>query len=326
MLRALRPQRNPAASVALALALGATALACGGDDAAEAGEDDVVAEDPHGTSGPRAAPTPPASTDGEDEPEAAEPSGPRCDPKKPFGKPVRVPGLTGHHATFTADELTAFFSYNRRELFMATRPSRDAAFGAPKNLTTLNTLASEDNPSVSADGLTIYFDRDGQEGGIFKATRESTDDAFGRPERFLASTTEVVRWAPFVSADGETVLFSREGSGSASVDLWWKRGDAAERAIAGVNGPKIDRTPVLSADGLTLVFGSDRDGTNPTEYGIWIAKRKSTSEAFGKPTKLSELGPLVGWMPSWLSPDGCALYLNFFMYATPETSVALRPL
>jgi hypothetical protein len=42
-----------------------------------------------------------------------------------------------------------------------------------------------------------------------------------------------------------------------------------------------------------------------------MATRKSTAEDFSEPVNVTELeGPLVIDAPTWVSPDGCRLYLQ----------------
>jgi len=75
-----------------------------------------------------------------------------------------------------------------------------------------------------------------------------------------------------------------------------------------VNSSADDSVPSLSADGLILVFASERPG-GQGEADLWISMRATTSEPWGEP---KNLGPPVNtsdtdWSLS-LSPDGCTLY------------------
>ena len=90
--------------------------------------------------------------------------------------------------TLTEDELTIVFSGYRLDggrgewdLWMATRPSRSSRFGDVTNLRMLNTGFSDMHPSITPDGLVLYFasDRNGRF-QIFRAYRDSREHRLGR--------------------------------------------------------------------------------------------------------------------------------------------------
>ena len=77
-----------------------------------------------------------------------------------------------------------------------------------------------------------------------------------------------------------------------------------------VNSKYADRDPSLSADGLTLLFESDRPG-GQGNCDLWMCSRKSVSDPFGEPVNL---GPTINSSfneasPS-LSSDGLMLLLD----------------
>ena len=91
--------------------------------------------------------------------------------------------------SISADGLTLFFHSRRgggrggNDLYMATRATTSDPFTNVVNLGPLvNTAANETNPSISADGRSLYFNsnRGGGFGGtdIYVATRASVNDAF----------------------------------------------------------------------------------------------------------------------------------------------------
>ena len=148
----------------------------------------------------------------------------------------------------------------------------DFVFGEPTNLgPTVNSAYSDRDPSISADGLQLYFTdwsnpRPGGYGStdIWVTTRPTKDDPWGTPVN-LGST---------------------------------------------VNSSYDDLTPSISADGLSLYFGSDRPGG----YGdrdIWVTTRTTTGDPWGEPVNL---GPIVNSSgadrgPS-ISADGLSLFLH----------------
>jgi Tol biopolymer transport system component len=75
-----------------------------------------------------------------------------------------------------------------------------------------------------------------------------------------------------------------------------------------VNSSADDSVPSLSADGLILVFASERPGGHG-EADLWMTTRATTSEPWGEPENLGSPvnTPDTDWCLS-LSPDGCTLY------------------
>jgi len=133
----------------------------------------------------------------------------------------------------SSDELTMYFCSDRPgghgegDIWMSTRPSRGAPWGAPTNLgPNVNTAYGEWNPSISSDGLALYFDSDkpGGYGGedLYMSTRPSKDAPWGAPTN-LGSTvnTPYGEYAPWICSDGMTLYFdSAKPGGYGSDDLW----------------------------------------------------------------------------------------------------------
>ncbi|HUT36726.1 MAG TPA: SUMF1/EgtB/PvdO family nonheme iron enzyme [Planctomycetota bacterium] len=102
---------------------------------------------------------------------------------------------------------------------------------------------------------------------------------------------------PHVSADGLTLLFSScrpGGRGHDTCDLWMcTRRSVAEPWGSPANlGPQVNSTddeldPCLSADGLTLYFGSDRPG-GLGKYDLWMCTRRTVGDPWGS---AQSLGP-----------------------------------
>jgi len=106
----------------------------------------------------------------------------------------------------------------------------DFTFGTPTNLgPTVNRSAADAIPSISADGLELYFgsNRSGGYGSadIWVTTRETTDDPWGTPVNLGPTVnTAYGECGPSISADGLTLYFDdwqnpRPG-GVGSYDLW----------------------------------------------------------------------------------------------------------
>jgi len=255
-------------------------------------------------------------------------------PPANLGPVVNSPAFDGG-PSISADGLSLYFTSERPggsgggDLWVTRRTKLTDPFGAPENLrTAVNSPANEFAPSISADGLSIYFDSD-RPGGlgssdIWVATRAATAEPFGPPRNVGAPVNSAASdGLPGISADGLTLYFSsRRAGGLGEMDLWAARRKktsdpftAAESLGAVVNSPHHDWGPSVSADGRYLFFMSDRPGGHGSQ-DIWAAERASDSSPFGRPQNLgpSLNSPALDARPS-ISADGSTL---FFMSDRPH--------
>ena len=159
-----------------------------------------------------------------------------------------------------------------RRLF--SPPTPDGDWGPPVNLgPTVNSSAWDSCPSISADGLSLYFDsyRPGGSGNcdLWVTTRATVSDPWGQPVN-LGPRVNSSAWEyqPGISADGLNLFFfSNRPGGSGDDDLWvTKRASTFDPWTEAVNlGPTVnssarDICPYISADGSTLYFSSGRPG------------------------------------------------------------------
>jgi Tol biopolymer transport system component len=204
------------------------------------------------------------------------------------------------------------------------RPGRTVGcdWSAPTNLgQTVNGGSFEGGPSLSSDGLTLYFasDRVGGYGkeDIWASTRRTTSDAFGSPTNLGSTVNSVFSdFAPDIAADGLSVYFGSDRSGGVGdVDLWIATRASTSEAFGapkdlgpGINSQSVDDHPNISEDGLALYFTSSRAGGSG-DADLWVATRPVMDEPFGSPVSL---GPTVN-SPSYdgepsISADGLTLY------------------
>ncbi|GAG34187.1 unnamed protein product, partial [marine sediment metagenome] len=173
--------------------------------------------------------------------------------------------------------------YGRADLWVTTRPTVFHNWGTPVNLgSTVNSSYYDGFPSISADGLSLYFGewdfpyRPGGYGGsdMRVTTRTTIHDDWGEPVNLgptVNSSSDDD--APFITADGLTLFFASNRSGP--YDFWvTTRPTTEDDWVTPVNlGPVVNSSamegcPSISADGSTLYFNSDRpDGVGG--YDIW---------------------------------------------------------
>ena len=204
--------------------------------------------------------------------------------------------------SISADGLSLYFVTDRDvvgggDIWVAVRHSTSEPFGPPTSLgAAVNSSEDEGSPSISADGLELFFDR-APEGRIYVATRSSITAAFGKPQVVNLGRTGCCDGFPDVSADGRELYFcSDRAGGMGGDDIWVTSRPAAGSAFgAAVNlGPTVnaasnDCEASISRDGTTLFFASDRKGGRGG-YDIWLSVRGSRSRPFGEPVNA---GPQV---------------------------------
>ena len=204
------------------------------------------------------------------------------------------------------------------------RVKADFTFGETTNIgAPVNTSYDEQNPTISADGLELYFQsrRPGGYGNwdLWVAKRASLDDPWGEPVNLGPLVNNSVgNWSHGISADGLQLYFEANRSGNfGGVDLWvavreTKDEPWGEPVNLGptVNSSVNDACPNISADGLELYFRSNRPG-GCGELDLWVSKRPMIDEPWGEPVNL---GPTVNspdyeGFPS-LSADGLSMFFN----------------
>jgi hypothetical protein len=201
----------------------------------------------------------------------------------------------------------------------------DFTFGTPINLgPTVNRPAQDWCPSLSANGLELYFESgrvDGYGGwDLWVTTRETIQDEWGTPVNLGPTiNSERLTHGVTISLDGLSLYFaSNELGGSGDLDIWFTtRATFSDPWVKPVNlGPIVnssveDMRPSISADGLSLFFTSKRPGGYGGFADIWVTTRESVSDPWGAPVNLGPNvnSPLGEGLPS-ISADGRKLFFS----------------
>ena len=152
----------------------------------------------------------------------------------------------------------------------------------------VNSPSGDSGPSVTEDGLELYFTsmRPGGFGGpdIYVTTRASTSDPWGPALNLGAKINTAYGnslygdWSGGISHDGLTMFFAsaRPPGNASNLDIWMTRRTTREseweqpvRLPSPVNSPSMDSSPSISADGLTLYFVSARPGGVGGDSDFW---------------------------------------------------------
>ncbi len=256
------------------------------------------------------------------------------------GPRIPVPNVNSSadeaYPSISADGLQLYFcdwevfrpdGYGLADIWVATRQGTSDVWGDPCNLgPTVNSPLYEDTPSISADGLALFFSSYDRSDGlgsedIYVTTRVAIDDPWGTPVN-LGSTVNSsdYDWGPNVSADGLTLFFTSERpDGYGNGDIWMVTRQTTEdpwgEAVnlgPTVNSSSYEQEPSISHDGLTLFFVADR--FRPGGYGgsdIWMVRRQTTKDPWGEATNLGPSFNTSLWEtgPS-ISTDGSVLYFS----------------
>jgi hypothetical protein len=162
----------------------------------------------------------------------------RASSSDPWEAPVNLgPTVNGpdsdRSADISADGLTLFFDSDRPggsgnwDLWMSARASIFDPWEPPVNLgPTVSTSSAEAAPSISADGLTLFFEsnRPGGSGGwdLWMSARASVSDPWEPPVNLGPMVnTPSSDGTSDISADGRTLFFrSDRPGGQGGIDLW----------------------------------------------------------------------------------------------------------
>jgi hypothetical protein len=195
-------------------------------------------------------------------------------------------------------------------------------FGVPENLgPVVNSSSVEGGPSISFDGLTLFFSssRPGGfgSGDLWMAARAGTFGPWESPVHLGPTVNTAFNdGAPCISTDALTLFFqSNRPGGFGGWDLWMTTRVSPEGPWeAPVNlGPTVNSSstewgPEISFDGLTLFFSSTRPGGFGS-WDLWMTTRASVSDPWSTPVNLGptvntsadDLGPAI-------SPNGLTLF------------------
>lgn len=177
--------------------------------------------------------------------------------------------------------------------------------------------ANARQPALSADELEIIVvvQHLSSAGSLWRARRSTPTAPFGEvsPYPFI-DDPDADRQTPFISANGAELFFARlEGSTNADLYRVTRAADGGigpSEPLATLNTSKMDYTPVLSPDLLSLYFYSERLASVGTG-SIWVAHRDRPDGPFRAPVRVEELvfdGAFS--VPGSVSADNCRLYFH----------------
>lgn len=247
-------------------------------------------------------------------------------PTRNVGAAINTPSIEVG-PNLSADGLTLYFVSDRpggysgtAELWMSTRTTTRDPWQTAVNVGSPVNSHSAASPSISADGLELFFDnglrvRPGGQGAgdIWVARRATTSTNWNEPENLGPVVNSAFNdGVPKLSRDGLTLFFSSDRPGGLGQrDIWvTSRASRTEPWTApvnlgpAVNGPGNDWCPAISPDALLLIFQSDRPGGFGGD-DFWMSTRVSTSATWTAAVHLgAEINTPADEAKAEFSPDG----------------------
>jgi len=249
----------------------------------------------------------------------------RPDLASPWSTPVPVPELNSrsndHLLCVAGNGLTMILTSGRGglgdDLWQATRVHASLPWNAPIPLTILNSPGFDGDPSLSSDGLELFFssDRAGSLGGGAIWTSTLVGANWSPPTRIELLDSAGQDHSPCISQDGSWLLFARTPPGSVFSDWWLAHrptrgfGWLVQRRIDELNSTLWEFNGDLTNDDFSFFFsrGSGQqagiyraDRVFPRVLGPTSA-RAGSLQTFSLRRDPGDLGVLV-LSPQWLPP------------------------
>ena len=197
---------------------------------------------------------------------------------------ISATGLTDDsRPALTSDENTLVLSSNRGglyDLYVATRSNMMGSFSSQLTSLSVNSARDSFDPFLSSDGQWLYFapaDAAGDQHLMVAPRTADSVDYDGAVPAGVEPRTGVTDADPALSKDERILMFSsNRPAGTGNRRLWYAvRADPSQPFATAVQIPFIagdsdDNDPVLSADGCTLYFASNRTGSQ--HYDLYMAQ------------------------------------------------------
>lgn len=187
-------------------------------------------------------------------------------------------------------------------------------FGTPQRIDVLSSNSPDDDPTLTADLLEIYFNtnRSDPDGDIWFATRSSSTDAWGAPQLLVAASTADKETTPEISPDGLTLWFSSDRPGGRLLDDVYviRRPSRSEpwsnaQLVAELNTDDTENGAAELPGGLTMALARTPGGD---DYDLFFTSRSASNQAWAPPAPITELNTAANDECPHSPDDGATLY------------------
>jgi len=185
------------------------------------------------------------------------------------------------------------------------------SFGPPVRIASLASSFDDYGPSLSADGLAIYFQHDlaPSTSDPLVAIRPDQGSAFGAPSPLTAIDGSGRDSELSISQDGLALYFESNRDGNPAIFEITRPTDpgtwSAPRHLTVLDVVTGNGGPDISADGLSIVFDDEE-----VESRLWIATRADATSDAWSVAQLPDFVPGVDEGYPCLSPDGLELFFT----------------
>ncbi|WP_394824064.1 TolB family protein [Pendulispora albinea] len=268
---------------------------------------------------------------------SAKDAAPPCDTTRPFTSPVPVEGIPdgSEGARLTPDERTIYFATSATNASASGSDDIVQLNRSNARLTWLKAVNSpvrDMYPWINSDETQLLFSSNRSSGGgwqIFEYRRSPGASDFGGGRPITEFRLDGNVGYPWIWNGKELWLVTDAvGAGDIYHSALVNGSFATATAESNLNSAAIESAPILSSDGLTIFFGSGRDGGFQKD-DIWTATRPTVNDAFVSSSirNVVELNQNSSGneRPSWISPDGCRIYFGSDRSGPWKIYVAERP-
>jgi len=236
-----------------------------------------------------------------------------------FGTPTMVPGLRNdtdevQDPSLTFEGLELYFSSPRgatSDIWVSRRTVATDPWGPSTLVAELSSPQADGDPSVSVDGLIMYFtsDRGGDGRRVYSSRRRTRDTPWETPARVDLGTS-INDESPGLDRGQLTLVFGSQRGTSAVPHLFTATRPDASAAwqnvteVTAVNSAWQDTDPALFAEGRGLAFASRRL-TQGGASDLFEASRTDTGTPFASSlAAITSLNTNFSEEDPWLSEDG----------------------
>ena len=230
----------------------------------------------------------------------------------------------------------------KQDLYRARRTALGASWGTPENLgASVNTPEFDYCPTPTAGGVLYYVTSMPMAGSCHGDTPPAAVPGGPAPGDMVRTQEDPARgWLPPAqlgcypkgpntagaefspslvrAAEGTFLFFSSNGyPDSQGQDIYMSRvlDDGTVQPgfrVAELSGPANDRMPSVRADGLEIVFSSNRAGSTPFDQDVYVATRPSTRAPWSAPQRIDNpsINTPASETRASLSGDGKRLYFG----------------
>lgn len=232
-----------------------------------------------------------------------------------FAPPTLIAGVNDPDASdddpsLTGDRLELYFNSGRGggpgggDIWFSTRASTSDPWGAPAVVPVVNSAQAETTPSISLDGLTLYFAsaRSGNQ-DVYVATRASRTAPWSTPVRIAELSSPGDDSGVHVSATGLMVMLTSNRDGAiriyqstraSTADPW---GTPVQQTALIVRDDQWD--PCIADAERLVLFGANVGGLGD----LYAAQRASPLSPFDAPVLVEGVNTAADEEDPWISED-----------------------